>query len=368
MLSATYHASDVIAPRLQLVAWEITRSCNLSCAHCRASAHRDSYEGELSTEECFKLVDQIAEVAKPILILTGGEPLLRQDAFEVGRYASEKGFRVVMGTNGTLVTEAIAARMKAVPLSRISISLDFPTAALQDKFRGSSGAFQAALTGIRNAQRAGVEVQINMTVTRQNVQYLPELVDLALSLKVAAFHPFMLVPTGRGKGLAQEELSPEDYETTLKWIFHKQKELGDRLSFKPTDAPHYYRIAQQCGGLDSGYGHHGHGGLNAHTRGCLAGTGFCFISHIGQVQGCGYLDIEAGNIRENTFAEVWNNSPLFCEIRDLSNLKGKCGFCEFKTVCGGCRARAYEVTGDYMAAEPYCSYKPSGPHAGAIQE
>ncbi|APV44697.1 heme b synthase [Dehalogenimonas formicexedens] len=364
--------NNELAPAPQLVAWEITRSCNLSCAHCRASAQSGGYEGELSTEECFKLVDQIAEVGKPILILTGGEPLLRGDVFDIGKYAIGKGLRVVMGTNGTMVTEEIASRMKTVPLSRISISLDYPTPELQDEFRGAKGAFESALAGIRNAQKAGIEVQINMTVTRKNAEYLPALVGLALELGVAAFHPFMLVPTGRGKGLAQEELSPDDYESTLKWIYQKQKELGDKLNFKPTDAPHYYRIVQQCGGTVSfGHGHRpsqgqqtGHQGMNAHTRGCLAGTGFCFISHTGKVQGCGYLDIEAGDIRENTFSEVWNESPLFREIRDLSKLKGKCGRCEFKTVCGGCRARAYETSGDYLAAEPYCAYRPSGIAAG----
>ena len=358
-----------ITPSPQLVAWEVTRSCNLSCTHCRASAQSGGYEGELSTDECFKLVDQIAEVGKPILILTGGEPLLRHDVFDIGKYASGKGLRVVMGTNGTMVTEQVAARMKSVPMSRISISLDFPTAQLQDEFRGAKGAFETAVAGIKNAQAAGVEVQINMTVTQKNAEYLPALVDLALGLGVAAFHPFMLVPTGRGKGLAQEELSPEDYEATLKWIYQKQLELGERLNFKPTDAPHYYRIVQQCGGTVSfGHGHRGghdqpagtHQGMNAHTRGCLAGTGFCFISHTGKVQGCGYLDIEAGDITKNTFAEVWNESPLFREIRDLSKLKGKCGRCEFKAVCGGCRARAYETSGDYLGAEPYCVYRPSG--------
>jgi AdoMet-dependent heme synthase len=357
----------------QLVAWEVTRSCNLSCAHCRASAHSGGYEGELSTDQCFRLIDQIAEVGKPILILTGGEPLLREDVFDIGNYAAGKGLRVVMGTNGTMVTEIIAAKMKAVPLSRISISLDYPTPELQDEFRGATGAFATAVAGIKNAQAAGVEVQINMTVTRKNAEFLPKLVDLALELGVAAFHPFMLVPTGRGKGLAKEELSPEDYEATLKWIYQKQQELGERLNFKPTDAPHYYRIVQQCGGTISfGHGQRGsHGqapaayhGMNAHTRGCLAGTGFCFISHTGRVQGCGYLDIEAGDIRKNTFAEVWNESPLFTEIRDLSKLKGKCGRCEFKTVCGGCRARAYETSGDYLAAEPYCVYRPTGSPVG----
>ncbi len=348
---------------LKLVAWEITRSCNLSCAHCRASAHSDTYPGELSTAQCFALVDQIAEVGKPILILTGGEPLLRADLFEVGRYASEKGFRVVIGTNGTLVTPEMAQKMKSVPISRISISIDFPVPALQDEFRGQAGAFEEAARGVKIARQSGIEVQINSTVTRKNVAFLPELVELALSLDAAAFHPFMLVPTGRGKGLAAEELSPQDYEKTLEWICRKQKELEGRMMFKPTDAPHYYRIARQCGmNVAAGHGHpgadHNSQNMDAHTRGCLAGTGFCFISHTGRVQGCGYLDLEAGNIKQQTFKEVWDNSPLFNSLRDLTLLKGKCGDCEYKRLCGGCRARAYEDTGDYLAAEPYCIYQP----------
>ncbi len=359
--------SELVIPNLKLVAWEITRSCNLSCAHCRASAESGPYAGELSTAQCFALVDQIAEVGKPILILTGGEPLLRQDLFEVGRYASAKGFRVVIGTNGTLVTTEMTERMKTVPISRISISLDFPGAAMQDEFRGQKGAFDLAVAGVKTARKAGIEVQINSTITKRNAAFLPELVELALELDAAAFHPFMLVPTGRGKGLAQEELAPEDYEATLKWICAKQAELGDRLMFKPTDAPHYYRVAQQCGmSVTHGHGHPGgHPGagggaqnMNAHTRGCLAGTGFCFISHTGRVQGCGYLDLEAGNITKQTFKEVWEGSPLFNGLRDISLLTGKCGACEFKRLCGGCRARAFENTGDYLASEPYCVYQP----------
>jgi radical SAM protein with 4Fe4S-binding SPASM domain len=200
-------------------------------------------------------------------------------------------------------------------------------------------------------------VQINSTVTRKNAHHLPRLVEMSLELGAVAFHPFLLVPTGRGKGLAPEELSPQDYENTLKWICQKQAELEGRLMFKPTDAPHYYRIARQCGAVM--HQHHGGHDMNAMTRGCLAGTGFCFISHTGRVQGCGYLDIEAGDIRRQSFAEVWQNSPLFNELRDLSLLKGKCGVCEFKKLCGGCRARAYESTGDYLAAEPYCVYEPA---------
>lgn len=359
--------SSIIEPRLQLIAWEITRSCNLFCAHCRASAHRDPYPDELSTEECFRLIDQILEVGKPIIILSGGEPLMRPDVFKIAGYAVAKGLKVVMGTNGTLVTREVAAELKSVPVTRVGISLDFPVAELQDNFRGQPGAFADAMMGIANARQAGIEVQINCTVTRLNSPHLERLLALAQEVGAVAFHPFLLVPTGRGKGLESVELSPQEYEKTLNWIYDKQLELDGRMFFKPTDAPHYLRVMKQrqsqdrkdgvlCQPMMPAAGHHLG---NSITRGCLAGTGFCFISHRGRVQGCGYLDVEAGNIREQTFGEVWHNSPLFNQLRDLSNIKGKCGVCEYKRICGGCRARAYETTGDYLAAEPYCVYQPT---------
>ena len=364
---------EILTPRLQLVAWEITRSCNLLCAHCRASALHGAYSGELTTEECFKLIDQILEVGNPILILTGGEPLLRKDFFEIAEYASSKGLRIVMGSNGTPVTAEIAARMKQVPVARIGVGLDFPSPELQDKFRGEPGAYEAAIKGINEARKAGVEVQINATITRLNAKYLDDLLALAKKLGAVAFHPFMLVPTGRGKGLADVELSPQEYEDILNWIYDKQAELGDKMFFKPTDAPHYLRIMKQrdkqarieaeAAGCPhnavamGGAKPHAHA-MNTLSRGCLAGVGFCFISHRGQVQGCGYLDVSAGNVREQSFGEIWNSSPLFCDLRDLTLYKGKCGLCEYRKLCGGCRARAYEASGDYLEAEPYCIYEP----------
>lgn len=356
-----FSEGSVIRPRLQLVAWEITRSCNLFCAHCRASAAYGRYEGELSTEECFHLIDEILEVGKPIIILSGGEPLIRQDVLPIAKYAVTKGLRVVMGSNGTLITKEMATKLKDVPISRLGISLDFPVAKLQDNFRGKAGAFEAAMAGIVNTRRAGIELQINSTITKLNVSYLDELLSLALKVGAIAFHPFLLVPTGRGKGLESVELSPQQYEETLNWIYDKQAELGDKMFFKPTDAPHYLRVVKQR----QKQGHEiksestaGHHPMQSITRGCLAGIGFCFISHRGRVQGCGYLDVEAGNIREASFSQVWADSPLFRNLRDLSNIKGKCGICEYKRICGGCRARAYEATGDYLEAEPYCVYEP----------
>ena len=360
--------NTILEPKLRLVAWEITRRCNLACAHCRAGSVDAEYGGELSTEECFHLIDQIIEVGKPILILTGGEPLCRPDVFDIGRYAAEHGLRVVLGTNGTLIDERVARKLKQVPVSRVGVSIDFPDAVMQDDFRGRSGAFDEAIAGVRQAQRAGIDIQINSTITKKNAALIGELLDLALELGAVAFHPFMLVPTGRGRQLADVVLSPGEHERILNWVYDKQVELGDRIQFKPTDAPHYMRVVMQRrnGRMASmGQGHHS---LDSLSRGCLAGTGFCFISHVGRVQGCGYLDVEAGNVREQGFASIWSDSPVFNRLRDLSNLKGKCGACEYRRSCGGCRARAYEATGDYLGAEPYCVHQPGAVHASRAEK
>ncbi len=357
--------SNMITPRLHLVAWEVTRSCNLFCAHCRGSADPVSYSDELTTDECFRLIDQILEIGRPIIILTGGEPLIRSDVLLIAKYAVSRGLRVVMGTNGTLITEEMARNLKEVPISRLGISLDFPAAKLQDEFRGQSGAFDAVMNGVIHAQKAGIEVQFNSTITKLNVNYLEELLALVLKMKAVAFHPFMLVPTGRGKNLESVALSSQQYEETLNWIYDKQLALGDRIFFKPTDAPHYLRIIKQrqrqnadTMSPDNTESSIPHNPVHSITRGCLAGIGFCFISHRGRVQGCGYLDAEAGNVREQSFGRIWADSPLFNDLRDLSNIKGKCGLCEYKRICGGCRARAYEASGDYLEAEPYCLYQP----------
>jgi radical SAM protein with 4Fe4S-binding SPASM domain len=301
---------------------------------------------------------------------------MREDFFDIAEHAVSRGLRVVVGSNGTLVTDEIAARMKQTPISRLAVSIDFPTAELQDRFRGLSGAFDAAISGIECAKRHGIEVQINSTITRLNAHHGDELVNLALSVGAVAFHPFLLVPTGRGKDLEEHALTAEEYERLLVWLYEKQRQLEGRLFVKPTDAPHYMRVvcqkekrSPQAEPVRS----HAHPGatpsgdsqLSSITRGCLAGIGFCFISHTGQVQGCGYLDVAAGNVREQPFSQIWRSSPLFQQLRDYSLIKGKCGRCEFKGVCGGCRARAYEDTGDYLAAEPYCIYTPQGERSAA---
>jgi len=342
---------------LRLVAWETTRNCNLACMHCRASATRGPFSGELDTDASFRLLDQIAQVGKPIIILTGGEPLLRADIFDIAKYGTKKGLRMVMAPNGTLITENIAKQMADSGIQRISISLDGATRESHDKFRGVDGAFEGALRGIRLAKDAGIEFQINTTITKTNLHEIPKIQDLAVKLGAVAHHIFLLVPTGRGKYIVDQEITPTEYERTLNW-FYDQKEKTP-LQLKATCAPHYYRIlrqrAKQEGKSITVKTH----GMDAMTRGCLGGTGFCFISHRGIVQPCGFLDVNCGDITQASFADIWNRSGIFLSLRNFDELKGKCGACEFKKVCGGCRARAYEATGDFLAEEPLCSYQPA---------
>lgn len=345
-----------------MVAWEVTRSCNLACGHCRASALRGPYPGELGTEKCLQLLDEIAAVAKPVIILTGGEPLLRKDIYDIAAYGDRKGLRMVLATNGTFVTEAVANRMIETGIRRVSVSLDGPDAGSHDAFRGVPGAFAEALAGIAAMKKAGLEFQINTTITRANLAQIREIHDLAHRLGAVAHHIFLLVPTGRGKEMADQAITASAYEETLNWFY--EEGLGCGIQLKATCAPHYYRIFHQRHKERKGTPERkpaaGEGGhpLHAMTRGCLGGSAFCFISHTGQVQPCGYLELDCGQASEKGFAEIWNDSKIFHDLRDLGLYGGKCGRCEFIRVCGGCRARAYEATGDYLAEEPLCVYRP----------
>jgi len=347
--------TGIKAPRI--IAWEITRSCNLSCVHCRAAAEFGHYHGELSLDEIKATIDDIVTISNPIIILTGGEPLMRPDIWEIVDYAQEKGAMPVIGTNATLITDEIAQKMADHKIPRISVSVDFPTAAEHDEFRQQPGCFDLTIEGIKIAKRHGIGVQINTTVTTRNADKIEQMHDLALELGVDAFHIFMLVPTGRGSELLAEELPPADYERVLEWAYERQK--TSPLHFKPTDAPHYYRIIRQKAKAEGKKVTAEEYGLDAMTRGCLGGITFCFISHTGDIQPCGYFDMQLGNVKEQPFSQIWTESTVFNDLRDYSKLKGKCGICEYKAVCGGCRARALEVTGDYLAAEPYCVYEPA---------
>ena len=375
---------------LRLVFWETTKACNLSCRHCRAVPQRSLGPRELTTRRAFDLIDAIATVAKPVMVLSGGEPLFRPDLFDIAEYGVETGFRMALATNGTLVTARVAAHIADAGFSRVAISLDGAVAETHDRFRGLPGSHALALRGLRNLRAEGVSVQINSTIARHNVTELPALLELALSIGADALHLFMLVPVGCGLEIAPAEMLPADeYERVLHWFDEQSKDCP--IDLKATCAPHYYRIRAQRiedersrGDTTStfiapgtrakaapaftshtGAGHPPHGApghgqaLSAMTRGCLAGTSVCFISNEGSVYPCGYLPVSAGDTRVQRFADIWNESPVFRELRDPDALDGKCGVCRYQSLCGGCRARAYAATGSFLAEEPFCSYQPA---------
>ncbi|MBI5789175.1 MAG: heme b synthase [Candidatus Schekmanbacteria bacterium] len=346
---------DEALPRL--IAWELTRSCNLGCLHCRGSATLDRAGDELSLAEAYKLIDQITELAKPILIMSGGEPLVRPDVLEIAQYGTNKGLRVVLATNGTLLTQPLAERLKECGIQRVSISIDGANAQSHDAFRGMPGSFDLALCGIEILKKAGLSFQVNTTITRRNLKEIPAIADLGINLGAAAIHIFLLVPTGRGKEIEGDEISPQEYEDVLNWFYDKQKEFKE-ITLKATCAPHYFRIMRQrakAEGIKITPQTHG---MEAMTKGCLGGSAFCFISYKGDVAPCGYLPAWAGNVRKQHFADIWKNSKVFQDLRNPDILGGKCGHCEYRRVCSGCRARAYARYGDYLAEEPYCIYQP----------
>ncbi|MCF8028334.1 MAG: heme b synthase [Desulfobacteraceae bacterium] len=342
---------------LRLVAWETTRNCNLSCVHCRAAATCGPYTGELDTQASFRLLDQIAETGSPIIILTGGEPMLREDIYDIAAYGTRLGLRMVMAPNGTLITPETAQKIADSGIQRISVSLDGASAKRHDGFRGVEGAFEGALSGIRAAKQAGIEFQVNTTITQLNRDQIPQIMKLAEDLGAVALHIFLLVPTGRGKYIVDQAITAQEYEETLNWFYDQKSRTN--LQLKATCAPHYYRILRQRARSEGNSVTWQTHGLDAVTRGCLGGTSFCFISHQGIVQPCGFLDLNCGDVTRESFVHIWNNSEQFQKLRDFDQLKGKCGICEYKRVCGGCRARAYEATGDWLAEEPLCLYEPA---------
>ena len=340
----------------RLVAWEVTRRCNLNCVHCRASAEKGPYHGELSRAKSLQILDQIAQTGKPIIILTGGEPLLREDIFDLARHGTGLGLRMVMATNGTLLTPGLTKEIKDSGIQRISISIDGADSEEHDLFRKVPGAFDSALRGISLLKEEEIDFQINTTVTRQNVEKIDKILKMAIDLGAVAHHIFLLVPTGRAKDMINQEIDASEYERLLHWFYDMRDNVP--LHLKATCAPHYYRILRQEAHTKGEKVNLETYGLDAITRGCLGGTSFCFISHDGIVQPCGYLELNCGDLKDCPFDSVWRNSEIFLNLRDFSSYKGKCGRCEYKKFCGGCRARAFEATGDYLAEEPLCVYQP----------
>jgi len=345
-------AGSPTAASLRVLAWELTRRCNLACIHCRALAARESDVDELSLEEIGTVLADVVEVARPLLILSGGEPLLREDLLDIVARARSHHLPVAVASNGTLLSTRYARQLREAGVRRLSVSLDGATAQTHDAFRQSPGAYEGALRGIAAAREGELPFQVNMTLTAGTAPELPQMVRLSQELGAEALHLFVLVPTGRARQLPVEPLAPAQYEELLERVC----ELAVKSDFdiRVTCGPQFARVARQRAPdlvrRDAGSG--------PGVTGCLAGVNFCFIGAEGDVQPCGYFQASCGNVRQQRFGDIWERSPIFQALRDRQTYKGKCSHCEYLGACGGCRARAYEATGDYLEADPLCAYLP----------
>lgn len=351
------------------VAWELTRACALHCVHCRAEAQPRRDPHELSTDEGYRLIDQLVVVGGPILIFTGGDPMMRRDLFELMTRAHERGLRVAFSPSATrLVTAERLQRARDAGVARTHISLDGGSAETHDAFRKTPGSFRRSMEIMDDLRALDMSLQIGCTVTRHNVHELVQVADIAAAKGAVMLNFFFLVPVGRGD--RDEMISPEEHERVLHWMYGLSR--SSPFDVRSTAAPHYRRVViqrrraesvagQPAGGHVTGPGFSFAGGLGqSKMKGVNDGNGFAFISHVGDVCPSGFLDIPAGNLRTASFAEIYRNAPLFRALRDPSLLKGRCGACNFRELCGGSRARAYGVTRDYLETDPYCVYRPPG--------
>lgn len=349
------------------IAWELTRACAFACRHCRAEAQPRRNPRELTTEESIRLIDQIKEFGDPILVITGGDPMMRGDVYDILAYAVQRGLRTSLTPTTTrLVTPEALARVREAGVRRLAISIDGPNAEAHDAFRGFRGSFEIASRIAREIAEAGLSLQINTTVSRYNHDILDEMVELVARAGAVQWSLFFLVPTGRGRRV--DMISPDQHERAFHWLY----DLSHTAPFdiKSTAAPAYRRVVIQrerektrtrkgAVATVAGAGYRYQDGLQRPTRGVNDGRGFCFISHLGDVCPSGFLPLAAGDVRESSVVEIYREAPLFRELRDPSAIRGKCGRCEFREVCGGSRGRAYALTGDYLASDPSCVYEPA---------
>jgi radical SAM protein with 4Fe4S-binding SPASM domain len=347
------------APRI--ISWNITLQCPLKCSHCYVDAGVKEADGVLSMDEAMGVIDQNRATGTPIVVLSGGEPLLRQDIYTIARYGTEQGLRMVMGTSGYLLDHDIAVKLRDAGIRAVAISLDSKEPATHDALRGVNGVWERAVAAIAHCREAGIGVQINMTVLRSAISDVEGVTGLGESLGVRDYQLFFPVPAGRARQAGTG--SPEEYEELIRQVLTRYRDSG--LNIRPTCAPQFRRIAEGLGIKNPAWG-----------RGCLAGITYCRIFANGDVTPCPYLPVSAGNVRTTPFLEIWKNSPIFTALRDPDRLTGKCGLCSYKTICGGCRARAYRMVdvtpslwcdglalpempgGNICGEDPWCPYLP----------
>lgn len=346
------------------IAWEVTRACAFACVHCRADAQHKRDPRELSTEEGFALIDRFKAFGNPILIFTGGDPMMRRDLFDLIAYATEKGLRCSLTPTATaLPTKERLEKAKEAGIRRIALSLDAPSPKVHDEFRKVEGSWERTMNILRNAQAAGLSAQVNTTVTKHNVDLLPEMVSFVEEVGAVQWSVFFLVPTGRAK--IEQMISAEEHERVFNWLY----DLSNESSFdiKATAAPMYRRVAIERRKAEAtegevvtfqGAGFQYDDGLHRPVKGVNDGKGFLFVSHIGEIMPSGFLPFSVGTVREMDVVEAYREHPVFKDLRDVTKLKGKCGICEYREVCGGQRGRAYAVSRDYLEVDPACLYEP----------
>jgi len=346
-----------------IISWNITVRCPLKCDHCYVNAKNSEAEGVLSTEEAEKVIDEISAFSKPLLILSGGEPLLRDDICRIITYGTKKGLKMAVGTSGYTLDEDMAVKLKDAGLKAVAVSLDSSEPEFHDAFRGVKGAWERAVCAIENCKNAGLAVQINTTLLSPSIEKTASVIAMGISMGVSDYQVFFPVRTGRGENLGiQDSL---EYENLIREILVM---YGDSdLNIRPTCAPQFRRIAEQAGIKNKRWG-----------RGCLAGITYCRIYANGEVTPCPYLPLSAGNLRKKSFKEISEDSDLLNALRVRTNLRGKCGKCSYSDICGGCRARAYAGSktffskwcdglmepysgaDDVCGEDPWCPYEPWG--------
>ncbi len=338
------HGAHTQEFRPSLVSWNLTRRCNLRCPHCYLSAGKKA-EQELTTEECLALIDEMKALGTEMVILTGGEPLLRKDIFDIATRCAEQGMWVVMGTNGVLIDDRVAQRMVDCGIKGVGISIDSVDPEKHNSFRGGPNSWEHSVRALKICRQHGLEVLVQSTVMASNYEEVPKLIDFAKEIGAWSFNLYFLVQTGRGQ--LMNDLSAEQTESMLTHLVEHQEAYRPML-VRSKCAPHFKRLAYErgLGGLESG--------------GCMAGTHYCRITPDGDVTPCPYMDLSAGNVRDSSFTEIWNHSDLFSGLRDLERLEGRCGACEFNELCGGCRCRAYAAFENPLQEDPACTYQPTG--------
>lgn len=340
-----------------LVIWEVTQACDLACLHCRTERNSELDTRELTTQEGFRFLEETKQFGNPLLVLTGGDPLKRPDFYDLVRHSVEVGLRTNVTPSATpLLTADAIDQFKTSGISRMAISLDGPDAPTHDAFRGEPGNYDRAILALRHARDIGLETQVQTTVTRHNLPTLGHIAEQVAELQSKMWSLFFLVTTGHG--LEHEDLTAPEYEKVFEFLYEISKVAP--FEVKTTEAMHYRRyIAQRLRAE-----HGGRGGANGRllwrTVGVSEGRGFVFVSHTGEIFPSGFLPISAGNVRNDSLVDVYRNSSLFRILRSPEANVGKCGYCEFHKICGGSRARAYAMTGNYLEGDPRCSYQPYG--------